>query len=106
MRFFSYNKGMVKPFRIKERDGTDKDLTGMTVKWYFIDRDGNVPTGNPITGSLTSPTLGKCSFTIPASFFVARARYTCMINITNGSSFDEDTDPFTVEVDNPRQRAS
>ncbi len=104
MRFFAFNKGMVKPFRIKEGDGSDKDLTGLTVKWNFKERDGTTsPTGNPITGNVTTPLEGKCEFQIPANFFKGAAKYNTQINITGGT-LDEDTEPIVVDIDNPTNR--
>lgn len=106
MRFFSFNEGFIKPFRIKNTDGTDKDLTGITVKWFFIDRAGVAPTGNPITGVVTVALQGQVQFTVPAGIFTTKTRFTSQLNLTDGADFDEDTVPFIVDIDNPRQRTS
>lgn len=97
---------MTKPFRIKNKDGTDKNLTGLTVKWYFITRAGVSPSGNPITGTVSSASTGQCTFDIPANFFTVVARYVCQINMSDGADYNEDTEEFIVDVDNPRQRSS
>lgn len=106
MRFFAYNELFIKPFRIKNQDGTDKDLSDITVKWYFMDRSGNSPTGNPITGLVTVASEGKVQFTIPAGIFTEETRYTSQLNLTDDSGYDEDTETFTVDIDNPRNRTS
>lgn len=106
MRFFAYNELFIKPFRIKNQNGKDKDLSDLTVKWYFMDRAGDTPTGNPITGLVTVAALGKVQFTIPAGIFTEKTRYTCQLNLTDGAGYDEDTEPFTVDIDNPRNRTS
>ena len=106
MRFFAFNELFIKPFRIKNQNGTDKDLADITVKWYFIDRSGTAPAGNPITGLVTVASEGRVRFTVPAGMFIAKTRFTSQLNLTDGSGFDEDTEPFFVDIDNPRQRTS
>lgn len=106
MRFFAFNEGFIKPFRIKNTDGTDKDLTGLTIAWHFTDRAGDVPTGSPITGTITVALQGQVEFTVPSGLFIEETRYTSQINLVDGVSFDEDTIPFTVDIDNPRNRTT
>ena len=53
---------MTKPFHVQKSDGTDHDLTGMTVTWKFKDRDNSV---SSITGTITNATTGRVSFVIP-----------------------------------------
>jgi len=106
LRFFAFNELFIKPFRIKNQDGTDKNLADITVKWYFIDRAGAAPTGNPITGVVTVAAEGKVQFTVPDGMFVAKTRFSSQLNLTDGSGYDEDTEPFIVDIDNPRQRTS
>jgi len=92
---------MVKPFKITQNDGsTAKDLTGLTIKWYFKDRDNNAPTGSPITGSITDAVNGLVEFTIPSGIFnTAPARYKSQLNLDSGSGYTEDTEPFNVDID-------
>ena len=101
MRFFKSNVGMVKPFKITLNDGiTAKDLTALTVEWHFKDRDGNAPTGSPIVGNITNPTGGLVEFTIPAGITaVAGTKFKCQINLDSGAGYDEDTEPFNVDID-------
>ncbi len=106
MRFFAFNELFIKPFRIKNSDGTDKDLSGITVTWNFIERDGTIPTGSPITGLVTVAANGQVQFTVPDGLFTEKTRFTSTLNLTDGSGYDEDTVPFIVDIDNPRQRTS
>lgn len=87
---------MTKPFHVQKADGTDHDLTGMTVYWKFKDRDGTV---SSITGSLTSPLTGRVSFVIPSNFFTSITRYRCQLHLVDGTTYIEDTNPFYVDVD-------
>jgi len=104
MRFYKDNKGMTQPFKIVQGDGTTaKSLTGITVKWFFKERDGTEPSGSPITGSVTDATNGLVDMIIPANMFTKATRYTCRINLT-GTGYDEDTDPFNVDIDDPTAR--
>jgi len=105
LRFFIFNQGVIKPFRLKNLDGvTDKDLTDLTVKWFFKDRAGNVPPGNPILGKIINASQGQVDMTIPSNFFITKAKYNCQLNLTDIGNLDQDTVPFTVDVDNPRSR--
>ena len=106
MRFFAFNELFIKPFRVKNQDGTDKNLADITVKWYFIERDGTIPTGSPITGVVTVAANGQVQFTVPAGLFTEKTRFTSQLNLTDGSGYDEDTEPFIVDIDNPRQRTT
>lgn len=109
MRFFKSNKGMTQRFQIFQGDGvTPKNLTGLTIKWYFKDRDGNAPTNSPITGVIAVAASGTVDFTIPASIFSSVTRFTCQLqladNATLGSAtYIEDTEPFNVDVDQGSQ---
>lgn len=96
MRFYKNNLGMTKPFHIVKADGTDKDLTGLTVTWKFKDRDGMVTS---ITGTLTSASTGRVSFTIPSNFFTSVTRYRSQLHLVDGSTYVEDTNPFYVDID-------
>lgn len=106
MRLFAFNELFIKPFHITNSDGTDKDLSGVTVKWYFIERDGTIPTGSPITGLVTVAAEGRVQFTIPAGLITTATKFTSTLNLTDGSGYDEDTQPFIVDIDNPRQRTT
>lgn len=93
---------MVKPFKITQNDGkTVKDLTGLTIKWFFKARDGSAPTGSPITGVINgAPTGGLVDFTIPTGIFdTAPARYKCQLQLDSGAGYTEDTEPFNVDID-------
>lgn len=103
MRFFAFNDGFVKPFKIKNADGTPKDLIGLTVQWYFVDRDGNSPAGSPVPGVITDAAAGQVRFTIPEGMFTKKTRYICQLNLSS-EGYDEDTKAFTVDIDNPRLR--
>ncbi len=100
MKFFQINEGMVKPFKITLNDGkTAKDITGLTIKWYFKARDDSAPTGSPITGVINGdPTLGLVDFTIPATIFSSKGKYRCNLNLDSGAGYEEDTETFNVEV--------
>ena len=100
MKFFQDNEGMVKPFFITLNDGkTAKDLTGLTIKWYFKARDDSAPTGSPITGVINgAPTGGLVDFTIPSGIFASLGKYRCNLNLDSGAGYEEDTASFNVEV--------
>jgi len=99
MRFFQSNEGMVKPFKITLNDGkTAKDITGLTIKWYFKTRADTAPAGSPITGSITNATEGLVDFTIPAGIFADLAKYRCNLNLDSGAGYEEDTETFNVEI--------
>jgi hypothetical protein len=99
MRFFKANKGMVKPFKITENDGkTAKDITGLTINWYFKARDDSAPAGSPILGTVTNGAGGLVDFTIPANIFASEGKWRCNLNISNGAGYEEDTETFNVEV--------
>ena len=87
---------MTKPFHVQKSDGTDHDLTGMTVTWKFKDRDNSV---SSITGTVTNATTGRVSFVIPDNFFTTVTRYRCQLHLVDGSTYIEDTNPFYVDVD-------
>lgn len=101
MRFWKSNKGFVVPFKIVEADGTTpKDLTGITVKWYFKDRDGNAPTGSPITGVNQTPLAnGIVHFTIPAGIFDNINSFKSQLNLSDGASYEEDAEIVQVDID-------
>jgi len=106
MRYFKNNKGMTQPFKIVQGDGTTvKNLTGLTVIWRFKERDGTVPAATPITGTVTDAVNGLVQFVIPATTFTVVTAYTTQINLTDGVSYDEDTDPFNVDIEDPTVRA-
>ena len=91
---------MVKPFKITFNDGiTPKPITGLTIKWYFKARDGSAPTGSPITGVITDGANGLVEFTIPTGIFANIAKFKCNLNLDSGAGFEEDTEPFNVDVD-------
>lgn len=96
MRFYKNNFGIVKPFKILNADGTAKNLTGITMKWKFKDRDGSLKT---LTGTVTSASTGQVSFTITSGFFTTVTKYRCQLNLVDGSTYEEDTDPFWVDID-------
>ncbi len=99
MRFFQSNEGMVKPFKITLNDGiTGKNITGLTIKWYFKARDDSAPTGSPITGSITDGANGLVDFTIPSGIFATIAKYRCNLNLDSGAGYEEDTQSFNVDV--------
>jgi hypothetical protein len=99
MKFFQSNEGMVKPFKITKNDGISaKDITGLTIKWYFKARDDSAPTGSPITGSITDAVNGLVEFTIPAGIFANQEKYRCNLNLDSGAGYEEDTQSFNVEV--------
>lgn len=104
MRFYIFNQLMIQPFQILEGDGTPKNITGMTLKWTMMDRDGQALPD--ITGSIVDASTGRVSFQIPVDYFTVTQRYTCQINLTDISGYDEDTNAFTVEIDNKRKRTS
>lgn len=98
MRFHKGNADIIKPFALKQEDGTTViDITTYTVTWVWIDRDGNQPTGSPITGNKTTPTSGEVEFTIPSTMLASKAKYRTFINLATGG-YNEDLDPFNVEV--------
>lgn len=100
MRFFKSNKGITVPFKVTQGDGvTAKNLTGITVKWYFKKRDNTVPTGSPITGTVTDAVNGLVNFLIPANIFDTITDFDTCLNLNNGTTYNEDTEPFTVDVD-------
>lgn len=106
MRFFKSNRGMTQRFQIFQGDGvTPKNLTGLTIKWYFKDRDGNAPSGSPITGVIAVAASGTVDFTIPSGLFSsAPTKYTCHLMIADNATpasatYLEDTEPFNVDVD-------
>lgn len=96
MRFYKNNFGFTKPFHIVKADGTDKDLTGLTVTWKFKDRDGTVTS---IAGTLTSASTGRVSFAVASGFFTTVTRYRCQLHLVDGSTYTEDTNPFYVDID-------
>jgi hypothetical protein len=99
MKFFQDNEGMVKPFKITLNDGkTAKDISGLTIKWYFKARDDSAPTGSPITGSITDAGNGLVEFTIPTGIFDNLGKYRCNLNLDSGAGYEEDTQSFNVEV--------
>lgn len=105
MRFYKDNKGMVIPFEIVQGDGTTaKNLTGLTVTWVFVKRDGTQPTDSPLSGTITDAANGLVSFTILAGITATVLRLSTRINMTDGGSNDEDTDKFDVDIDDPTQR--
>ena len=105
MRFFAFNDGFTKPFRLKNQDGTDKNLNGLVVRWYFADRNGNSPPGSPIEGLIVNAETGQVRFVVPAGMFTEKTRYICQINLSS-DGYNEDTKPFTVDIDNPRLRTN
>lgn len=91
---------MVIPFKVVQGDGTTvKNLTGITVRWYFKDRDGNAPTGSPITGSVTDAANGLVEFTIPSGMFTTATKFKAQLNLSDGVNYEEDTEWFNVDVD-------
>jgi len=106
MRYFKNNKGMTQPFKIVQGDGTTaKNLTGLTVTWRFKERDGTVPTGTPITGTVTDAAAGEVDMVIPSGTFSKVTAYTTQINLADGVNYDEDTDPFNVDIEDPTVRS-
>jgi hypothetical protein len=99
MKFFQDNEGMVKPFKITLNDGkTAKDISGLTIKWYFKARDDSAPTNSPITGVITDAGNGLVEFTIPTGIFDNTGKYRCNLNLDSGAGYEEDTQSFNVEV--------
>ncbi len=99
MKFFQENEGMVKPFKITLNDGkTAKDITGLTIKWYFKARDDSAPTGSPITGVISDAVNGLVDFTIPTGIFDNLGKYRCNLNLDSLAGYEEDTQSFNVEV--------
>jgi hypothetical protein len=91
---------MIQPFQIFEWDGvTAVNLTGMTLTWRFKDNTVTPATVKNIVGSITDTVNGKCSFTIPQSFFTVVTKYECQIELSQSGVILEHTDPyFDVEI--------
>lgn len=88
--------GLNKKFQILEPDGeTPKVLTGLAVKWKFKDRDGNT-----ISKDMTvdDDTQGMVSFETTSDISATVKRWTCQLEIYQGSTFIEKTDPFIVDI--------
>lgn len=100
-RLFVSNFGFDLPFKITEADGTTvKNLTSIVCKLYLKDRDGNAPTGSPITGTVTDAVNGLVKFTIPTGMFTsAPSSYKAQINLTTTTTYEEDTEWFSIDVD-------
>ena len=99
MRFFVGNGGFTVPFGITKTDGTTrKDITGLTLKWYFLDEAGNAPTGSPITGVITDASQGEVDFVVPAGVCAAEIEFISQVNMSDGVDYDEDTEIFTVNI--------
>lgn len=99
MIFFKGNEGITVPFAMKKRDGTTvKNLTGLTITWTFKDRDGNIPSGSPVSCNILSATDGTFDATIPSGLFTTETKYRCQIHLEDGAGYVEDSKPFWVEV--------
>jgi hypothetical protein len=98
MRFYKGNEGVIKPFKLVKNDKTTAvDLTNLTVTWTWIDRDGNQPTGSPITGNVTDAVNGLVEFSIPATVLSTVGKYRSFIN-ASGIGYNEDFKPINVQV--------
>jgi len=99
MIFFNGNKGISVPFLAVKRDGTTvKDLTGLTLTWTFKDRNGDIPSGSPVSCNVLDAAAGTFDATIPAGLFTEETKYRCQIHFSDGADYEEDSKPFWVEV--------
>jgi len=98
MRFYKGNADIIKPFALVQNDGvTPVDITGFTMKWFWLDREDVQPSGSPITGSITDAPNGKVEFTIPATMLASIGKYITYIN-ANLATYNEDFKPINVQV--------
>jgi hypothetical protein len=99
MKFHKGNASIIKPFKLVQADKTSAvDLTGRTLKWFWVDREDAQPSGSPITGVIQGdPTLGLVNFTIPATILSIEGKYISYINASQGA-YNEDFKPINVQV--------
>ncbi len=98
MRFHKGNADIIKPFALVQNDGvTPVDITGFTMKWFWLDREDVQPTGSPLTGSITDGTGGKVEFTLPVGLLAILGKYITYINGSIGA-YNEDFKPINVQV--------
>lgn len=97
MRFYKGNESVIKPFKLVKADKkTPVDLTNLTVKWFWRDRDGTL-LSTALTATVTDAPNGLCEFEITATYLANEWKGRTWIN-ASGIGYNEDFKPINVEV--------